>query len=279
MTSRGLIIVYERRMKQKSSRWKWLSLLGRRTSLVPTLTVSLSPVSNIIHMQLRHLIGSLDVTLQQVRLLMAEEEKEKVEAGTDVTHDVSASAFLLLGMDIQGLQQVRSIAQAFAFTDHLARKALRLDVKGKQKQTLLQKTSVMERRTVLLRRIQRFREIQQVYMPGFDPKNNTHVEHTASSDPSRSTHVEDCKLYMPSDLSNADRRKYCPGRLPSMEDRLRHAEASDSLENLRHQLRTRSFTNRFKIANVTGQIHNTRARETQHRIDDKVHAAELQYCH
>jgi hypothetical protein len=55
-------------------------------------------------MQLRHLIGSLDVTLQQVRLLMAEEEKEKVEAGTDVTHDVSASAFLLLGMDIQGLQ-------------------------------------------------------------------------------------------------------------------------------------------------------------------------------
>jgi hypothetical protein len=104
MTSRGSILVYERRMKQKSSRWKWLSLLGRRTSLVPTLTVSLSPVSNIIHMQLRHLIGSLDVTLQQVRLLMAEEEKEKVEAGTDVTHDVSASAFLLLGMDIQGLQ-------------------------------------------------------------------------------------------------------------------------------------------------------------------------------
>jgi hypothetical protein len=115
-------------------------------------------------------------------------------------------------------------------------------------------------------------------MLGFDPKNNTHVEHTASSDPSRSTHVEDCKLYMPSDLSNADRRKYCPGGLPGMEDRLRHAEASDSLENLRHQLRTRSFTNRFKIANVTGQIHNTRARETQHRIDDKVHAAELQYC-
>lgn len=62
-----------------------------------------------------------------------------------------------------------------------------------------------------------------------------------------------------------------------MEDRLRFAEASDSLENLRHHLRTRSFTNRFKIANVTGQIHNTRARETQHTIDDKVRTAELQY--
>jgi hypothetical protein len=45
-----------------------------------------------------------DVTLQQVRLLLAEEEKDNAEAGTGILHDVSASAFLLLGMDIQGLQ-------------------------------------------------------------------------------------------------------------------------------------------------------------------------------
>jgi hypothetical protein len=35
---------------------------------------------------------------------MAEEEKKKAETGTGIIHDVSASAFLLLGMDIQGLQ-------------------------------------------------------------------------------------------------------------------------------------------------------------------------------
>jgi hypothetical protein len=45
-----------------------------------------------------------DVTLQQVRLQMAEEEKAKAEAGTGIVHDVSATAFLLLGMDIEGLQ-------------------------------------------------------------------------------------------------------------------------------------------------------------------------------
>ena len=43
-----------------------------------------------------------DVTLTQDRLTMAEEEKEKAEAG----HDISASAFLLMGMDIQNLQCV-----------------------------------------------------------------------------------------------------------------------------------------------------------------------------
>jgi hypothetical protein len=46
----------------------------------------------------------LDVTLQQVRLLMAEEEKARIEAGMSITHDVSASAFLLLGINIKGLQ-------------------------------------------------------------------------------------------------------------------------------------------------------------------------------
>jgi hypothetical protein len=42
----------------------------------------------------------IDITLQQVHLLMAEKEKEKLEAGTGILHDVSASAFLLLSMDI-----------------------------------------------------------------------------------------------------------------------------------------------------------------------------------
>jgi hypothetical protein len=35
---------------------------------------------------------------------MAEEEKEKAEAGMSVLHDISASTFLLLDMDIQNLQ-------------------------------------------------------------------------------------------------------------------------------------------------------------------------------
>lgn len=103
-------------------------------------------------------------------------------------------------------------------------------------------------------------------MPDFDSKN-------ASS----SVDIEECKLYVPSDLSEADRCKYCPAELTKMEDRLRFAEASDALESLRHYLRTRSVTNRFKVANITGQAQNTRARETQSRIDDKVRAAMLQY--
>jgi hypothetical protein len=113
-------------------------------------------------------------------------------------------------------------------------------------------------------------------MPGFDAKGHGHALFISRSE-TLSTHVEDTHLFLPSELNERDRCRYCPAGLAGMENRLRYAEATDALEDLRHHLRTRSFTNRFKIANVTGQINNTRSRETQHRIDDKVRHSELQY--
>lgn len=112
-------------------------------------------------------------------------------------------------------------------------------------------------------------------MPGFEPNNQSHRQAVAGT--SNSSNAEDTIIYLPSELNAADRRQFCPAGLVKMEDRLRHAEASDCLETLRHHLRTRSFANRFKIANVTGQVHNTRVCKTQHTIDDKVRTAELQY--
>ena len=89
--------------------------------------------------------------------------------------------------------------------------------------------------------------------------------------------MKDSKLYLPSDLSQSDHYKYCPGGLFDIEDHLRFAEASDTHKILCYHLQTHSFTNRFKIANITGQIHNTHAWETQGHIDDNVQAAKLQY--
>ncbi|KAF7965306.1 hypothetical protein HWV62_44514 [Athelia sp. TMB] len=207
------------------------------------------------------------VTMDQVRYVMAAEEKERAEVGTTFIHAVSTSAFLLLGIEIENLQQ-----------------ALRTEVNGRRQQTLLQTTSVTERRTTLLKRVQRFRELQRLYMVGFDPvlyareKEDKRVENTSEEPSPPPERVEDFPLFMPSGLSTAqDIRKFCPNGLSDLEDRLRFAEASDTLERLKHHLRTRSFANIFKVANVTGQIRNTRAREQQSRIDDKVRAAALRY--
>lgn len=152
----------------------------------------------------------------------------------------------------------------------LARQAIRTEVKGKRNSTLIQTTTVVERRTTLIKRIKRFGEIQRLYMPNFDPLSHVNPKAVPCQ-------VEDFVLYLPSELNASDRRKFCPNGLPELEDRVRYAEACDSLESLRHHLRTRSFANTFKIANVTGQVQNTRARETQARIDDKVHTFAVQY--
>lgn len=107
-------------------------------------------------------------------------------------------------------------------------------------------------------------------MVGFDYRS---YANTPPSD-----NVEDFKLYMPSSLPTHARRQYCQVNLLHMEERVRDAEAHDALEDLRHHLRTRSHANKWKIANVTGQIHNTRARERQARIDDHVRASASRYC-
>jgi hypothetical protein len=146
-----------------------------------------------------------------------------------------------------------------------SRELIRREVKGKRKQTLLQSTSLTERRTILLKRVQRFRELQQVYMPGLNAPLLTQLERAALPRNSTSVHVEDSILFMPSELSAATRRQVCSPGLSDIEDRIRFAKAHDALDHLRN----RTFTNKFKIQNVTGQKGNTCAREVQHRIDER----------
>lgn len=45
-----------------------------------------------------------DITLERVRIAMAQEEKTRAEAGTSLMYDISAGSFLLLGLDIQKTQ-------------------------------------------------------------------------------------------------------------------------------------------------------------------------------
>lgn len=62
-----------------------------------------------------------------------------------------------------------------------------------------------------------------------------------------------------------------------MELALREAEVSDALDGLRNRLRSRTFMNKYKIKNITGQNPNTRARELQARVDARVHLLKIRY--
>lgn len=111
-------------------------------------------------------------------------------------------------------------------------------------------------------------------MPGVDAQVLAHKSRQSSTAP---VHIEDAKLFMPSELDATQRDEYCREGVVDTENRLRYAEAFESLEDLRRHLRTRTYMNRFKIKNVTGQKDNTRARDKQSTIDASVKSSELRY--
>lgn len=58
---------------------------------------------------------------------------------------------------------------------------------------------------------------------------------------------------------------------------MREGEASEGLEAVRHGLRTRTMTNRYKLRNWTGQGMMTKGLGILRHINIKIHAAKLRY--
>lgn len=90
--------------------------------------------------------------------------------------------------------------------------------------------------------------------------------------------VEDIPLYLPSDSwVQAYRANVCDDNLIRIEDRLRDAQASEGLQELRRHLRTRTFVNRYKIKNLVGQRDNGIGRQWLATIDRRAMAAANKY--
>lgn len=90
--------------------------------------------------------------------------------------------------------------------------------------------------------------------------------------------AETIRLYFPSDLAEGrDRDRACINGLAEVEARIRQALACDNLHDLRQHLLTRTFLNKWRVKNVSGQRTGTRARSLQHVIDMKVADAKTRY--
>lgn len=152
---------------------------------------------------------------------------------------------------------------------------LYVDIKDHKTPTVLQTAHFQERRIAIRKTIQHFRELQTVYMPGL----RSVLQDPSVLDDSAETLAEGVRLHFPSELPSADRDRACANGFADIEARVRHADASEALDDLRRNLRTRTYLNKWRGKNVSGQNRGTRARAVQHRIDVKVHAAKTRYRH
>lgn len=154
------------------------------------------------------------------------------------------------------------------------RSALRADVRESGRLNVLDESQMARRRLALRRKIERFREAQAIHMPNLAQYV---AEGTIEVDPSAWRTCEDLPLHLPSSLDNDTRITICTATLINTEHELRFARLAESLNELRQHLRSRIFANLFKIKNVTGQRHNTRARQWQKTINGRVLTAKWCY--
>ncbi|KAF7980030.1 hypothetical protein HWV62_40156 [Athelia sp. TMB] len=195
-------------------------------------------------------------SMAQVKLQLANEEAAKSGLST-APH--TQSTFLLIGMDIEHIQS-----------------KLIYDVKEHKTPTALQEAQLQERRVALRKRIKIFRSLQEQYMPDLRRvlRDPTVLDDATDVLPER------VRLYLPSELSSGSHRnKACTNGLADIEERLREASARDKLGHLQQNLRTRTYLNKWRVKNISGQRMSTRARSLQHRNDMKVHEAKSQYRH
>ena len=113
-------------------------------------------------------------------------------------------------------------------------------------------------------------------MPGLDRYLHEMSIHNDLDDKVMST-PECIPLHLPSSLPSEKRVSICVPGLAEVEDRLRFAQASEALTDLRCQLTKRTYASRYRTANISSQTHFTRFRELQEQTDSKIKAACSRY--
>ncbi|KAJ8703433.1 hypothetical protein PTI98_002055 [Pleurotus ostreatus] len=184
-----------------------------------------------------------DIRMSDVKKAMAEEEHRAVERGRSAAGDMSPSAFLISGLDIEEAQDL----------------------------TTVEATQLQTSRTSLLKRIAKFRNAQTSYMPGL----SDYLKQTSNEEDT--TTPESMPLFLPSFFAEDQRATICEPNLCDLEDRLRFAQASEALSKLRHQLRTRSFAHSYKTRNINSQGAYTRSRLLQNQIEVRIKAIRIIY--
>ncbi|KJA13135.1 hypothetical protein HYPSUDRAFT_209799 [Hypholoma sublateritium FD-334 SS-4] len=201
----------------------------------------------------------LTMTEDEVQERLGKDEAAVLKAtGRTPLHQTSASSFLAMGLD---LEEDKRRLKVFAAEQENIPKNLRT-------------SALRDQRKILKEKMQNWETVRSVYMPGvLQIQTNLGLNSTAlwNSDPN----PEDVQLWLPSEISAAQRRAACVEGLPEMELQLRTAQCNSSLQGLRQTLRVKTRMIYFKNKNIRGQRGGTRSRS----IIDRVHKRAISFVH
>ncbi|KAK7021989.1 hypothetical protein VNI00_017091 [Paramarasmius palmivorus] len=180
-------------------------------------------------------------TEQDVRLEYAEQEAQDMKLGIPPLHEVTPSAFLKLGLDIEESQR-----------------QLIIDLRKTDYNTPLQKTDLADRRGRISRAISQLRTIQQVYTPmvlSWGSANSSQEDEVAETTP----------LWLPSSLPNNIRELPQLASWVKMEVDFRRGQLNSALDGVRSHLFVRTRLTIQRSLHVRHQQASTRARDNLSR--------------
>ncbi|KAK7026684.1 hypothetical protein VNI00_015557 [Paramarasmius palmivorus] len=202
------------------------------------------------------------LTMQQMRRELAEEELKSFSEGQSLDQAAeqfakSASAFIILALEIEERQR-----------------QLKQDVDLRNRGSRAKQTSdIVDKRLRLRKLLARF-EVQQIHFMPIVASLRAEVAANASGP----IEVENLPLYLPSSLSQQQRAACLTPTLASIEFRLRNAQCSESLDELRNQLliKSRLITYKEGQARHQEQLRQTSQLLEQNQRKIQLHAARYQ---
>ncbi|KAJ7429980.1 hypothetical protein B0H11DRAFT_1765938 [Mycena galericulata] len=193
-------------------------------------------------------------TEAQIRLSLKKDEEEEARKGGSPLHGVSATAFLVAGLQLEAAQS---------------------EIAGHALVTADQESKIQERRLTFLAKHRKFQRLQEIYTPG--AARASEAAEAALDPEAPPILAERIRLFMPSELSAEEREHGCQRGIVAMEARLREAQCMDALIALRSHLHAKRHLISFRNKNITGQVKATKSRTLIGSVGDKATAAANKY--
>ncbi|KAJ7179732.1 hypothetical protein C8R46DRAFT_1160195 [Mycena filopes] len=227
----------------------------------PTPIHSAGQVRALLHFARANVSITLDPdrpTEAQTRLELKADEEAEARKGTAPVHGTSVTAFLVAGLQLEDAQR-RILAE----------------VAGLALMTADREGELQERRIAMISKLRKFRNLQKLYTPGAIAALER--DDAARDSDAPPVAMERVKLYLPSELTGAEREHGCQRGVGEMEGRLRLAQCGDALANIRCRLHAKRFLILFRDGNITGQVRATKSRTLLQQVGDRVTASAQKY--
>ncbi|KAF7300233.1 CxC2 domain-containing protein [Mycena kentingensis (nom. inval.)] len=191
--------------------------------------------------------------------LKAAELKEAREGrGGFVDTEMSAVAFIKALLQLEGLKR-----------------RIKNEVKGTSTLTAERASQIDELRVSFFKKLRNIQRHHDAFMPGVA---RLRAAEEALRDTDRPPpKAEDVKVWLPSDVPEAERGRACKRGLLEIEGKMRRAQCGDALVRLRSLLHTKTHLVHHRNANTTGQRGTTRAGTLIGRVTDQINREVAKY--